>query len=113
MHYRLLVIVELFEPHQEKIDGDWCNFDSYSIALGANADTASNALALAEQFVLDQHEAGTYEVGEAEVKLIPESQVPEQVISDAFSRTDQRGIYWASGRIFGEGKGTEEEEVGT
>ncbi len=100
MHYRLSLYVELGEPAEVPIEADVHSFESYRIALGANANSASEALALAERFVAAQHEVEGCQLLEAEVELIPEDQVPTSVLSDAFSPPSEHGIYWASGRIF-------------
>ena len=101
MHYRITLLVQLAEPHREAFGGEVREYSTFSIAVGANAASASQAVMLAERYIESGPSAGIkHEILEAELALVQLEEVPAFALSDSIADPAQTGVYWASGRIF-------------
>lgn len=106
MHYRVLLQLALPTPVVKVIRGTSREFGAYYISLGVNGQNATDALGLAEQHVLTVIErGGSGVVTEVEMEVIEWDDIPEDVLANAFADPEQRGVYWASGRIYGDVEG--------
>jgi hypothetical protein len=100
VHFRVVLDVELAEPvvlHQGERP---VQFRRFSQSLGVNAESLAEAAAFAESFAL-QELPGSELVG-ADFLVLPESEIPDEVLSSALRDIEEAGVYWASGRIYGE-----------
>lgn len=99
MHFRVLVQVDLDEP--KVVDG--VIFGNYVITLGVNAPSVSVAVRYVEDHLRRLEKGTLITIRELEILALEcIDEVPDSVRTSAFRSVSRKGVYWASGRVYGE-----------
>jgi hypothetical protein len=106
MHYRVLLHVRTATSVVVALEDETGHFGHFYVSLGVNARSPSEALTLAESHVV-RAEDDPVVVSYVEIEALALEAVPLHVIQAAFRDPSEPGVYWQSGRVFGQDQGEE------